>query len=337
MRISPRSGAAGSGIVRLWRFALATLALGSTWAATSEPKPCPIIDAIAPLSVVASRTAGEPEATQIAAYKQALIAPHPGLYAEGVLGLKQGPAMDQLILASLAQARKAPDREALKARVRQQVAATSLAFHQVFPDFRCNFPVYMTDSLGVLDGAGRIVDGRPAMVLGIGSIEIEESHLSLAVFFNHEFFHRYHFQAAGFSDDAAGNETIWRALWTEGLATYISRVLTPGATLAEALLSKKLAERAQPLMPRMAADLLAGMDRVEPELFNTYFTSGPTAEKHSLPARAGYYVGYVVAERLAQRHSLDQLAHLKGTKLHDEIGNALRVLASSGAEAGPTS
>lgn len=319
--------------MRWWRLALA-LALGPAWAA-AKAETCPIIDAIAPLSIVAGRTAGEPDAAQIDAYKQALIETHPGLYAEGVLGLEPGPAMDQRILASLAQARKAPDREALKTRVRAQVAATSRAFRQVFPDFRCNFPVYLSDSLGVLDGAGRVVDGQPSMMLGIGSIELEEPHMSLAAFINHEFFHRYHFQAAGFSDDAAENEKIWRALWTEGFATYVSRVLTPGATLADALLSKKLAERAQPLMSRMATDLLAGMDRIDQELFNTYFTSGPAAEKHGLPARAGYYVGYVVAERLAQRHSLNQLAHLKGDRLHTEIAGELRVLASAGAEVPP--
>lgn len=115
-------------------------------------------------------------------------------------------------------------------------------------------------------------------------------------------------------------------LWTEGLATYVSRVLGLGATLADALLSRKLAERAQPLMPRMAADLLAGMNRIDGELFDTYFTSGPAAVRRGLPARAGYYVGYVVAERLA---------HLKGDRLHAEIADALQGLASSGTEDRP--
>lgn len=295
---------------------------------------CPIVDAIAPLTAVAARTAGQPDAQQIASYTQALIDPHPGLYAKEVLGLTPGPGMDRLILASLAQARKAPDREALKARVRAQIAATARAFHRVFADFSCNFPVYLTDSLGVLDGAGREVDGQPAMVLGIGSIELEEPHMSsLAVFFNHEFFHRYHFEAAGFSDDPAEHQAIWRALWAEGLATYVSKVLTPGATTADALLSPHLEERAQPLMPRMAAELLGVLDRIDQTLFFEYFTTGPAAGKHGIPARAGYYVGYVVAQRLAERHSLNALAHLKGEALHDEIARTLDELARLGAVA----
>jgi uncharacterized protein YjaZ len=314
--------------------ALLALALAFTPAQASAAAPaCPVVDVIAPLAAVALATAGESDAQQLAAYRQALIDAHPGLYTQQVLGLRPGPIMDRMILASLAAARSAHDRNALIARVRSQIAATSRGFARVFPDFRCNFTVYLADSLGQLDGAGRVVDGRPAMVIGIGSLEQELPHLSLPVFFNHEFFHRYHFEAAGFSDDPAENQEIWRALWAEGLATYVSKALTPGATTADALISRHLEERARPLMPQLAADLLAGMDRIDTELFDEYFTSGPTAGRHGLPARSGYYVGYVVAGRLAEHHSLAALAHLRGAALHAEIAASLRELATYGAVA----
>jgi hypothetical protein len=294
---------------------------------------CPIVDAIAPLAAIAVATAGESNAEQLAAYRRALIDAHPGLYAQQVLGLKPGPVMDRKILASLAEARTARDRNTLIVRLRAQIAATSRGFARVFPDFRCNFPIYLTDSLGQLDGAGRVVDGRPALVIGVPQLERELPSVSLRVFLNHEFFHRYHFEAAGFSDDPGENQQIWRALWAEGLATYVSKVLTPGATTPEALLSAHLEERARPLMPQLAADLLAGMDRIDPELFAEYFTSGPAAGRHGLPARSGYYVGYIVAGRLAEHHSLAALAHLEGAALHAEIAGALRELATYGAVA----
>jgi hypothetical protein len=63
--------------------------------------------------------------------------------------------------------------------------------------------VYLTDGLGQLDGAGRVVDGRRAMVVGFG-------------------------------------------------------------------------------------------------LFEEYFTGGPEAGRHGLPARAGYCIGYLVVGRLAE-------------------------------------
>src|ERR1700722_1502885 len=309
---------------------VAALAVGPAPAAAGT---CPIVDAIAPLAAVAAATAGEPDAQQITAYRQALIDAHPALYAPHVLGLEPGPAMDGKILASLAQTRIAPDHSALIVRVRTQIAETSRGFGRVFPDFKCHFPVYLTDSLGTLDGAGRVVDGQPAMVIGVDSVEQELPQLSLPVFLNHEFFHRYHFEAAGFSDDPAGNQEIWRVLWAEGLATYFSKVLSVGATTADALLSAHLEERARPLMPQIAADLLTGMDRIDSELFDEYFRGGPWAGRHGLPARSGYYVGYVVAGRLAERHSLAALAHLKGAALHDEIAATLRALATNSAVA----
>jgi hypothetical protein len=312
------------------------LALSFTTArAGTRGDTCAIVDAIAPLAAVANATAGESDSEQIAAYRRALIGAHPGLYARQVLDLEPGPAMDRKILASLADARTARDRETLKARVRAQVAATSRRFSRVFPDFRCNFTVYLTDSLGQLDGAGRVVDGRPALVIGVPQLQRELPSISLGVFLSHEFFHRYHFEAARFSDDPGENQQIWRVLWVEGLATYVSKVLTPGATTADALmLPRDLEQRTQPLMPRLAAELLAGMDSIDVGLFDEYFTGGPAAGRHGLPIRSGYYVGYLVAQHLAARHSLVELAHLKGAPLHDEIAGSLRELAAHGT-AGP--
>jgi hypothetical protein len=309
------------------RIGTALVWLTATSAFGAAQDSCPIVDAIAPLAAVAASTTGKPDDEQIAAYRRALIDPQPGLYTRDVLGLSPGPAFDAQILASLAQARSAGSRAALEVRVRAEVAATAIAFRRAFADFRCNFPVYLSDTLGQLDGAGRVVDHRPAMVIGIGSIEEELPRLSLPVFFKHEFFHRYHFQAAGFSDDPGERQEIWRALWAEGLATYVSQVLTPGATTADALLSARLEERAQPLLPRLSSELLGGMDRIDPELFHEYFTTG--GDRPVVPARAGYYVGYVIASRLARHHSLDALPHLKGAPLHEEIARTLRELAES--------
>jgi len=312
--------------------ALLAFCMASTPAqARTHAGTCAIVDAITPLAAVAVATAGESDADQVAAYRRALIGAHPGLYAQQVLDLKPGPAMDRNILASLAEARTARDRSALIMRLRSQIAATSRRFSRVFPDFRCNFTVYLTDSLGQFDGAGRVVDGRPALVLGVPQLERELTSVSLGVLLSHEFFHRYHFEAAGFSDDPGENQQIWRVLWVEGLATYISKVLTPGATTADALmLPRDLAQRAQPLMPRLASDLLAGMDRIDVGLFDEYFRGGPAAGRHGLPIRSGYYVGYIVVERLAERHSLVALAHLRGAALHDEIASSLRELATHG-------
>jgi Predicted Zn-dependent protease (DUF2268) len=307
------------------RAALSGLMLQALAGATHA---CPIVDATVTLSRIASVTAGKPDAAQIAAYRQGVIDRWPGLYTQEVLGLSPGAVMDRQIVRSLEAARRDEDYAELKQLLRKQIAATTAAFH-VFPDFRCNFPIYFADTLGALDGAGRVVNGQRALVLGLGSLVQEQKQISLPVFLAHEFFHRYHFQAAGFSDDLENRQEIWRNLWAEGLATYMSEVLTPDATAAEALmLPRDLAQRAEPLTARMAAELLRGLDTTDEELFGVYFTSNPRTERHGIPRRAGYYVGYVVARRLAARHTLAGLAHLKGEELHREIEQTLRDLAA---------
>jgi hypothetical protein len=290
---------------------------------------CPIVDATVTLVPVANASADKPDTEQVAAYQHGVIDRWPMLYTQEVLGLVPGSQlMDRQILRSLAATRRDGDSQGLKQLLRTRIAATSRAFG-VFGDFHCNFPIYFADTLEALDGAGRVVDGQRALVLGIGSLAREQQQISLQVFLTHEFFHRYHFEAAGFSDDLADRQEIWRNLWAEGLATYVSEVLTPGATRAEALmLPHDLEQRAEPLTGRMARELLAGLDAIDADLFNRYFTTNPRTDRHGLPPRAGYYVGYVVARRLAARHTLTELAHLKGEPLHREIEATLRELAA---------
>ncbi len=59
-----------------------------------------------------------------------------------------------------------------------------------FPDFICDFPIYLMISLGHMDGAGRVVGGIPALVLGVDSIDGIETPAQRPIFFAHELFHR---------------------------------------------------------------------------------------------------------------------------------------------------
>jgi len=289
---------------------------------------CPVVDATVTLAPVARSSAGKSDDEQVTAYRQGVTDRWPGLYTEAVLGLAPGPLMDKQILKSLEAARRDGDHPELRQLLRTRLSATSAEFSE-FGDFKCNFPIYFADTLGALDGAGRIVDGQRALVLGIGSLAHEQSQISLPVFLTHEFFHRYHFEAAGFSDDLEDRQEIWRNLWAEGLATYVSEVLTPGATTAQALMiPHDLEQRAEPLTARMASELLAGLDGMDEDLFNRYFTTNPRMERHGIPPRAGYYMGYVVARRLAARHTLAELVHLQGEPLHSAIADTLRELAA---------
>jgi hypothetical protein len=212
-----------------------------------------------------------------------------------------------------------------------QVALQHIAerFRGAFSDFRCDFSIYVTETFGAMDGAGRQVAGRPGLVLGVDTIAEFQSSASLPVFLTHELFHRYNFQAAGFSDDLGERDLIWRSLWAEGLATYVSARLNPSKPLSDALLfPKDLEARAKPFVPQMASELLAAADRVDSGTFAEFFeVESPEAKRLGWPPRSGYYIGYLVAEDLGRRESLSKLAHMHGPALRGEIGRSLERLA----------
>lgn len=187
-------------------------------------------------------------------------------------------------------------------------------FSKTFPDFRCDFPIYLMISLGHMDGAGRVVGATPALVLGVEMIDRIEAPAQIPVFFAHELFHRYNYQVAGFSDDPGDRQMIWRTLWAEGLATYVSSALYPDHPLSDAMIfPPDLAEHAAPQIERLAR-ALRDNDAPNPSLYAQYFETGST--KNGIPPRAGYYVGYRVAALAAREHSLYKLAHSHGPALH---------------------
>ena len=311
----------------------ASAALASPAFASPAPaRPmCAVSDSFESFLDLAQRTAGEPDDQQLSAFRQGYLAGHRDLYAPEVM-----PApSDKLALRTMAAVRAHPEWRALDAALRQAIQDVTERFGQTFPDFRCNFPIYVTETFGTMDGAGRDVAGHPALVLGVDMIAEFETSAQLPVFLSHELFHRYNFQAAGFSDDLAERDVIWRSLWAEGLATYVSAKLNPSHPLSDALIfPRDLDSRAQPFIPQMAAELLAAADRVDPANFAKFFESGSTDAQHlGWPPRSGYYVGYLVAQDLGRRRTLAQLAHMRGPMLRAQIGRSLERLAH-GSRAG---
>jgi hypothetical protein len=310
---------------------LAFLILISILAMPAQAETCTPVDAFTPAQDLARETAGQPPDRQAAAFNEKIIARFAPLYAEKVLGIGPGAERDKRIVASLDKIRSGAVPDSTKSSVLALVPKITDIYAKTFSDFHCNFPIYLMDSLGQLDGAGRFVDGRPSLVIGIETLA-GESAPQRPVFLAHEFFHRYHFQAAGFSDDAGDSQAIWRVLWAEGMATYVSMKLTPGATLSDALiLPANLEARSKPMLPAIAARLSRYLDVPDVETFNLLFTyGGPQAPVLGLPWRSGYYVGFLVAADLGKTRTIDQLAHLQGPMLHDLIRETLAKIGAKG-------
>jgi Predicted Zn-dependent protease (DUF2268) len=313
---------------RLTGLSLICCFAGSVSAGASE---CPQLDSFRRFEELIEKTRALTVDEQVAQLERSFVSKHPELYRAEVIGIAPGERLDRLLRAELLDTSAQTAWPATHAALKVAIPRVSLAFQQSFKDFRCDFPIYLTASLGMLDGAGRLVSGKPALVLGVDSIAMLEAPAQLPVFLSHELFHRYHFAAAGFSDDPGEHQEIWRVLWAEGLATYVSATLNPDRPLTDAwLLPKDLEERALPVMASLIKDATISLDRIDAATYARLFLyNDKDAAARGWPPRAGYYLGYRLAKELAPGRSLDQLAHLGGESLHLEIATALKRLESA--------
>jgi hypothetical protein len=317
--------------------ALAHAAAATTVATTAATTAsCPVVDEFAEFVAFAQRTQPLPQDARLERFEHEFVAAHAALYVPTVTGFAPGPALDAAARGTLQALDADGALAAHHAALLRTLPRVIERFAAAFPDFRCDFPIHVAPTFGAMDGAGRIVDGRPALVLGPDTIARVESDEQLPVFVAHEFFHRHHARVAGFGDDLGERDLIWRALWSEGLATYASAQLNPQRPLADAwLLPRDLQERTEPLVPTLAAELLPALDRVDAQAFGLFFMGGSARAKAlARPYRTGYYMGYLVARRLGERYTLPELARLQGPALRSEIGAALAEMARADPVAG---
>jgi len=286
---------------------------------------CPIIDRFSTFITISARSAELSPERRLSIFHTGFLDQNRTLYLSDVVGLSPGPRLDALAETEMRTAAKYSAWKATHDHLLAAIPNVIDRFKAAFPDFQCNFPIYLAPTFGEMDGAGRTIAGKPSLILGVDTIASFEGSRQLPVFLSHELFHRYHFQAAGFSDDPGANQKIWRVLWAEGLATYVSARLNPSNPLADALiLPHDLEVRATPLVPELARDIGASPDRVDKRTYGTFFEYGDRRAKNlGFPYRSGYYIGYLVARNLAANHTILELAHLHESSLRSEIAAAL--------------
>jgi uncharacterized protein YjaZ len=129
----------------------------------------------------------------------------------------------------------------------------------------------------------------------------------LAVILSHEFFHLYHFQVNPLPKNP-DDLPLYRLLWQEGLAVYVSQQLNSGASLADVLLDPRLATNGPASIRAEAKRLLLCLDSRE-DITAAHFLA--KSENGEVPGRIGYLIGYDVVTRLAQNRSLSSLARLR--------------------------
>jgi hypothetical protein len=288
---------------------------------------CRVVNLMPPFWRFWDAAKDQPQSTQLSLFDEMLVKEHPEVFRESVLSIgRGGPNLSTQIANFL---RGAPANIAAMRKLSDSVEADLplylSGFQKVFPDFACQNSIYFFVSLGAFDGAVRPVNGHPALLFGVDVIARIHPQDELGAFFDHELFHAYHRQIIGMGGGMG--EPLYRALWEEGLATYVSGVLNPRVS-ESAILGRPedLAARAKPFLSQIALELLQNMNSRSPDLYQTFFL-GNGARK-DIPPRSGYYVGLLIARELGQSYSLGQLAKMNGESLRSTIRRMLQKIAN---------
>ncbi|MGY2134143.1 DUF2268 domain-containing putative Zn-dependent protease [Hymenobacter sp. HD11105] len=303
-------------------------------AGNTVPKPAPsytVIDLMPDFWKFWRQAQGKDEQTQIQLFKQLVSKPHPEVYNNDVLGGSPGKTFDEDLpqrypkIQAMVQPKMAIV-ERLSRQIGKDLPRYESRFRKTFPDLNYNGRIYFMYSLGAFDGGTRTIEGKQALLFGLDMMAyVYGDEADPEPFFDHELFHVYHSQFMG-----EDNQLI-AALWREGLATYVAHALNPKAAGVGLFgLPRNTPERTQADLPRYARELHAVLSSTSSDDYARYFLGGRD-EQAPTPARSGYYIGYLVAEKLAKKHSLQELAHAPLSKLRPEIEQALTELENQSA------
>lgn len=211
--------------------------------------------------------------------------------------------------------------------IASQLAVYQRSFVTAFPDMKPT-TIYLMPSMFTFDGQTR----NGTLYFGLDGIaRFEGAKANPGVLITHELFHAYHFQVnpRTFGKSDSVGVPLYRELWGEGLATYVSYRLNPGATAAQALLSSDLAALSPAKRHKLAC-------LIEPKLSSTnandatmFFDAG--VHPDGLPVRGGYLIGFLVAHKLSIGHELADVTRLLGPELRHNIRLGVQQLCTSRA------
>lgn len=210
----------------------------------------------------------------------------------------------------------------------QSLPQYELAFESAFPRFNHETVViYLMPSMGSFDGMTKDVNGKHGLLIGVDNFSSE--NLPLGIFVDHEMFHIYHHEInPTFFVTSSENDLyrygLYRQLWAEGLATYVSQKLNPRSSNADAFASSELANLSPSDTRKLACLVSDNLDSTQEGYSALFFDE--SQHPKGLPRRGGYNIGYLVARDLGKAYNLSDLADLNGSKLHDAIASDVRAL-----------
>jgi hypothetical protein len=292
--------------------------------ATRSP-PYELIDAT-PVFVQLLRSEAE-GAAAVAAYKRSVIAAHATAFA------LIDPVSDTDIADYIARSRGEV------AALATLAAAFPESFHELWQRFSAVLPlggertaVYLLPApQQALGGSVRADGRRDLVILGAEVMRFaQQAGVAGAAFVHHELAHLHHQEQnreirdaarAYFAGDRREPAKLHQILWLEGFAVFAAKLANPTASLFDLLRSRDIADRIHSRWREIAAMLRADFDATDADVIRRCVFTGD--DSLHLPAKTGYYVGYLLASRLAANHRPAALARLRGQALRPALLSAL--------------
>jgi hypothetical protein len=195
-------------------------------------------------------------------------------------------------------------------------------FRHFFPDYQLSLPVYLVHSINQQDGGTRTVAKRTILFFGADVIGKIHDDTTIGPFLDHELFHAYH---ARYFPDC---DQLWCSLWQEGMAVYVSGQMNPGLNDRQMMFTLPRAIRPE-VEPRLAEAMCRLHDKfnsVDKDDYAEFFFGQPNTRP--FPPRYGYFLGYLLVQKIGATMPLTTLAKLPPKKVKPLLEAAL---ASYGA------
>jgi hypothetical protein len=281
------------------------------------------IDLTQQFSKFFDETSGMEEAARVARFHERMGSLLPGFY-QPRFGLTSADYD-----AHIARALKSfPEIRTKYERVQREFpvayAAGIAHFRKVFPGFTPHVPVYLVHSVGEMDGGTRDLNGKTYLIFGADVIAQIHDAGDITPFLDHELFH---VENGKYFTDCG---EVWCTLWAEGLATHAAKVMNPGASDQQLLLTVP-----KPIRPAVDASWPAAACFTREKLFSSetadieaFFVGGAAKD---FPDRFGYYVALRAVEELGGGHSLQELAHMPPERAKSALTQSLdRLIEKAG-------
>jgi hypothetical protein len=215
---------------------------------------------------------------------------------------------------------------ALAKSVGPAFATEQRRFMQAFADFTCNTTVEFGVSLLVFDGHPTDLGRKHYLLFGVDTIALLHPPEDMPGFFDHELFHLYHRQVMA-NRAPRGAEPAWWMMWREGLATYVSQRMNSELDAQQVLwYPPDIVSTMNKDLPHAAMRMLQDIDQ-RGSLASRWFLADESVD--GLPARAGYYLGYLFAKSEGDGKALPRLARMPPDRVHADVVRFLRQLGQA--------